>query len=308
MKAFALKFKKYAQLALLHFPIGNRRCDSAACVQSGKSWHRLRPSFDRVRLRGCCLCFPHCFERELRRIVDAMWAEKYQMTSKPRRIPLGLILLSRGSITPPQLRHALDAQTSAASRRIGEWLQTLGFAEEQEVAAALATQWSCPLLRKLPSQYVDRAIPARLLRRFRMLPIYFSTSRRLLHIALAGDVSYPALLAIEEVAGCKTEVCLTTEEELERGFERLEENCDAEEKLFENCAGSEEIVRIIANYIGRVAATEVRVAKCAEVLWVRIMLQPRPVDLLFSPGRLQADETHDAYSQSMQNVEMSMNT
>lgn len=235
-----------------------------------------------VRLRGLRLCFPHCFEGELRRLMDH--AAPTHARPRPRRIPLGLILLSRGSIDASQLQHALDAQTSAACGRIGEWLRRLGFAEEFDVAAALASQWSCPLLRKLPLQDAHCDIPAYLLRSFRMLPVFFSNSKRTLHLAFAGEIPYQTLLAIEEIADYKTEVCVTTETELERGFERLGENVRGKEKSFENCRGAEEVVRIVSSYAARLAATEVRVARCGEFLWARILNESDAMDLFFHSG------------------------
>ncbi len=65
----------------------------------------------------------------------------------PHRVPLGLVLLSRQQLTAEQLRAGLAAQRSAGRGRIGEWLQTLGFASEQQVTSALARQWSCPVWR-----------------------------------------------------------------------------------------------------------------------------------------------------------------
>jgi hypothetical protein len=195
-------------------------------------------------------------------------------------------MLSRGAINHGQLQQALNAQTSAASGRIGFWLQTMGFVDEAEIASALASQWSCPLLKQLPGCGVQCTVPASLLRAFRLVPIYFTQRNRILHLAVAGDIPYQLLLAIEEVAECKTQACVTTETELERGLDRLLENVRSEEKLFENCREPEEVVRVISSYSARVSATEVRLAQVNELFWARVVTAAKAVDLLFCSGRL----------------------
>jgi hypothetical protein len=62
------------------------------------------------------------------------------------RMPLGLILLSRGWISHRELQDALAAQRRAGHGRIGEWLHRLHGVSEVTVAKGLAIQWSCAVL------------------------------------------------------------------------------------------------------------------------------------------------------------------
>ena len=62
------------------------------------------------------------------------------------RMPLGLILLSRGWISHRELQEALAAQRRAQDGRIGEWLHRLHGISEETITKALGIQWNCTVL------------------------------------------------------------------------------------------------------------------------------------------------------------------
>ena len=131
----------------------------------------------------------------------------------PHRVPLGLLLLSRQQVTIAQLRTVLDHQRAAGHGKIGEWLQDFGFVTEQQVVAALARQWSCPVWRadcSPPGSIPLPEIPVLLLESFRMIPVSFVPATLTLHVAFAGGIAYSMLYAIEQMLGCHTEPCLVS--------------------------------------------------------------------------------------------------
>src|SRR5579872_3725147 len=143
------------------------RCGHPSCNLS--AWRRIRSRSGGVMIRGLRYCREECIERAL---LETLRRFRFvaQPTVASHRVPLGLLLLSRQQLTVEQLRAALAAQSHAGRGRIGEWLQALGFASEQQVTAALARQWSCPVLRAdALSPSVRRApqIPRTLLESFR---------------------------------------------------------------------------------------------------------------------------------------------
>lgn len=151
-----------------------------------------------------------------------------------RRIPLGLLLLSRQQITAEQLRWALAAQREADGcvdealpaqrKKIGLWLQELGFTSEQQVTAALARQWSCPLLQAglmAPASRRFPAIPARLLESFQMMPVELVAATRTLLMAFSEGIDYAALYAIEQMLGYRTEPCLVPPSTLRASLQAL---------------------------------------------------------------------------------------
>jgi hypothetical protein len=131
-------------------------CAYSGCINPQSRLKRIYKRQRSVRLRGAQYCRAECLEMAL---IDVLRMRPVPPRDPAaRRIPLGLLLLSRQQITAEQLRWALAAQTEANGcvdeavpterKKIGAWLQELGFATEQQVTAALARQWSCPLLRR----------------------------------------------------------------------------------------------------------------------------------------------------------------
>ena len=130
-----------------------------------------------------------------------------------------------------QLRAALRAQRSAGRGRIGEWLRTLGFVSEQQVTAALARQWSCPVLRtnsfspgnSTLSAHRAPQIPVTLLESFVMIPVEYVETTATLHIAFGEGIDYSVLYAIEQMLGCRTESCMAVPSLVRQNLQSLSE-------------------------------------------------------------------------------------
>lgn len=157
----------------------------------------------------------------------------------------------------------------------------MNFAREQDIAAALAKQWSCPLLKILPSRLAECAIPFHLLQKFRIVPVHFTDPARALHLAFAEDIHYHVLFAIEQMLGSKTEACLTTRRELESALSRLEERRQPIGTFFEGKSEPEEMTRITSSYTAKLDATDVQVVLCGEIFWIRTHGTEHSADLLF---------------------------
>ncbi len=256
-------------------------CASFECSYAATLWRRISSRPALLRIHGGAFCFPDCFERELIRRLKQVAFGSLCKTESSRRVPLGLLMLSRGQLTSKQLRQALELQKSIGTYRIGECLQQLGFARDQDIAAALAMQWSCPLIKAVPAAVSDCAVPFYLLQKFQMVPVHFSGVRRVLHIAFAEKIEYEALFSIEQILGCKTEACLTTPNELAAALERYEEPRRRGEKLFESTSDIEETSRIISSHVSTMCAGEIRVTSCGDLFWARILGRESFEDLLF---------------------------
>jgi hypothetical protein len=192
-------------------------------------------------------------------------------------------LLSRQQLSEQQLRVALERQRATGQGRIGEWLHTLGFVNEEQITAALARQWSCPVLRTIPTLSVDRLprLPARLLEHFVMLPVAYLQATRTLHIAFGEGLDYTVLYAIEQMLNCRTEPCMAAPKAVKQQLQQPQWREDSE-IVFDRIADEEELCRIVRSYALRTAAREVQLASCGPYLWVRLF-RPEPrsaVDLL----------------------------
>jgi hypothetical protein len=281
MKMFTLALKKQFQWLFKSQVKRLRTCSSPECRHDPtirRLW-RLAPT---VQLDGLAVCFPECLERELLRRLQLTSTAPRQEQVNSCRVPLGLLMLSRGELTSEQLHQALDLQKKNGTGRIGEWLQQLGHSCDVSVAAALASQWSCPVIKTIPTRVGSCTIPFYLLKNFCMAPVHFSSDRRMLHMAFADKIEHRALFAIEQMMDCKTEACLTTRGEIEAALVRIEEQTSRAEKLFEGATDPEETTRIISSYVSTLNATEIRLASCGELLWARITGDELCENLLFS--------------------------
>jgi hypothetical protein len=282
MKIFTAILRKQFQELFKRRAKRLRTCSSPDCGYDPSIRQRLWRLTPSVRLHGSVVCFPECLERELlRRLQHASTAPPREQVNSCR-VPLGLLMLSRGELTSEQLHQALELQKKNGTGRIGEWLQQLGHARDVSVAAALASQWSCPVIKTVPAGVGSCTIPFYLLKIFRMVPVHFSNDRRRLHMAFADKIEYRALLAIEQMMDCKTEACLTTRGELEVALGRMEEQTSRAEKFFEGASDPAETTRIISSYVSTLNATEIRLASCGELLWARITGDEFCENLLFS--------------------------
>lgn len=257
------------------------RCQSPDCPATGL-WRRFRRKRQGIRIHGAWHCLDECLERTL---IDILQKTRAASKRPPtHRIPLGLLLLSRQELTASQLQAALAAQRKAGRGRIGEWLQTLGFVNEQQVTAALARQWSCPIWRTRSAALgsdTTADIPVILLLSSFMIPITYVQATATLHLAFGELIDYSVLYAIEQMLGCHTEPCLAAPSLLRANLERLATPRRESEVLFDGLCDVAESARIIRSYSLRVAASEIRMVACGSHLWVRLIRSSRrPMDLL----------------------------
>jgi len=237
-----------------------------------------------VLLAGLRYCANRCLEQA---VFDAFERVQTSLIGKmiPHRVPLGLLLLSREQLTVEQLRTALAAQRSAGHGRLGEWLVSLGFVTEEKITAALARQWSCPVLRS--SQRIVRAsrcpqIPVTLLEHFAIMPVDYVAASSTLHVAFSDGIDHGLLYAIERMTGSRVLACLAQASFVRETLRNLLRQRSEYEVAFEGPADTAECSRIVRSYSVRLSATEVRLAGCGPFVWVRLFRPVRPpMDLLF---------------------------
>jgi hypothetical protein len=255
------------------------------CGHGSDFWRRLRGKPEKILLRGTWYCAESCLEKALSETIQQLQLAARSSTAPPHRIPLGLMLLSRQQVTPERLRIAVEAQRFAGHGKIGEWLQSLGFANEQQITAALARQWACPIRRTLPSElWLSRApkLPVFLLHSSAMIPIEYVESTGTLHMAFGEGVDRNMLYSIEQMLGCRTEACLIVPSLLQQSLHAWFDRRGPHEVVFDRVEDMGECVRIVRSYWLRMAAAEIRLAVCGPCLWIRLLGSAKgPLDLLF---------------------------
>jgi len=227
-------------------------------------------------MAGGWYCRPECLRVALTEILGKERSVSRRNAALPHRVPLGLLLLSRQQLTAEQLRRALGAQRNAGAGRIGEWLERLGFATESQITAALARQWSCPVLRlrleKTLLRYAS-AIPLALLEAFQMIPGEISQLTGTLPIAFCEAVDYRALYAIEQMLGIRTEACFVAASSLQRALATIRENRKSADVVLAGGESADGCACAVASYAEKIMAEELRVVRCGGHVWARLQTQ-----------------------------------
>jgi hypothetical protein len=232
-------------------------------------------------MQGASYCRTECLELALIDVLGRTQPIQQRVAPAAHRVPLGLLLLSRQQLTAAQLRTALEAQREASDgesdrrkrKKIGAWLQELGFATEYQVTAALARQWACPVLRAAPMAMAAGrfpSIPTLLLESFHMMPVELVEATGTLLMAFSEGIDYSVLYAIEQMLGYHTEVCVVGPSALQKSLQTLAARRGASDVVFDRTKDAGECVRIIGSYSAKVKAEEVRVVRCGEHLWIRL--------------------------------------
>lgn len=172
-------------------------------VECRTGWLRLFRSRSFPRFEEKWACSAACMERI---VVDAVRAQIENWEPGPPerslRMPLGLILLSRGWISQRELREALAAQRRAGHGRIGEWLHRLHDISEETVAKGLAVQWSCAVLPSgMPGLKPAPALIPALLRKRYDLAVLRQGPDATLYLAGKYRPEHAAARALEHVLG-----------------------------------------------------------------------------------------------------------
>jgi len=269
----------------------------ADCIHRQGIWRRILRQEPSVLVDGRRYCLERCLGQALE---ETLVRARAGLLPRPvaHRVPLGLLLVARRQLTPEQLRAALEAQRRAGHGRLGDWLLSLGFADEHQITAALARQWSCPVLR-VDSSYPRSArlpqIPFSLFQSFSMVPVDYVEGAQTLHIAFSEGIDYNVLYALEKMLGCHTEACMAVPSVVRAGLRAWAGSRGENELCFGCLTEDPEMVRILRSYCARVSATEIRLAACAGHLWVRLVRLSRPpLDLLFDSGRATNAASPDA--------------
>ena len=173
MGAASLHFEPGLALQSLWRTFRGRDRGRRECIHRQSIWQRALGKDSGVLLEGTRYCLDRCLEPALGEIIVRTGSIR-QNSRAAHRVPLGLLLVSRRQLTPEQLRSALETQHREGHGRLGDWLLSLGFADEQQITAALARQWSCPVLRvhsSYPRSIRIPQIPFTLLESSAMIPV-----------------------------------------------------------------------------------------------------------------------------------------
>jgi hypothetical protein len=261
-----------------------RTCQNPSCRRRyiyQPAWLR---KMEGIRLQGQWHCSPECFEEAARSAFFRLLPGNGEIPRKHHRIPLGLLLLSRGTISDKQLKHALLLQREQGGAKLGKILQEIRAASEQDITEGLAAQWGCPTypLGKA-REYLQCAslLPLTLLEDGHMLPVHYLRLQQTLYIAFVEGVDWTALYAVEQMLHLRTVPCIVSESELCGALESLRPFAGAPTAVFESPNEPLEMARTARSYAWQVGAEEVWATRAGRFLWIRMRTSKGHKDILF---------------------------
>jgi hypothetical protein len=186
------------------------------------------------------------------------------------RIPLGLMMLEQGWITPRQLRAAVEAQKTAKGGRLGSWLVRQQGVSEQLVTRALGLQWSCPVL---PLEFHEVGaltvlIPRLFVDAFGALPLRVAAGR-VFYLGFEDRLDPVLALAVERMTGLRVESGLVEESVFRETHARFLKLDFPAVELIET-ASEAAMTEALAGAIERVRPVESRLVRVHDCFWMRM--------------------------------------
>lgn len=248
----------------------SRWTETCANPECRTGWLRLFRSRAFPRFEKKWVCSATCMERV---IADAVRGqiESWQPAPAERalRMPLGLILLSRGWISHRELQEALAAQGRAQEGRIGEWLHHLHGISEETIAKGLAIQWNCAVLPSgMPGLEPAPALLPAVLRRRYGLALLRQGPDAALYLAGKYRPEHAAARAVEHMLHEPVHAAF-----IEDGMWRLGE-VDASDTELE-IPGHDGVAAYISELIERARPSDARLVRVHDHLWLRLWIGRR---------------------------------
>jgi hypothetical protein len=189
------------------------------------------------------------------------------------RIPLGLLMLEKGWINSQQLRRALNAQTEAGGRRVGEWLIEQGATDEATVSRALAAQWGCPVLPVSERRWQRTSlVPRLLLEKFGVLLVEVP-ERAILYLGFEQNVDTALAFSIEKMTGVRTE-CGIVPTSAFTSASRLSLTAEFPGIQMAEAVSPSAAAQVLAKTIERNQPVQSKLVRSHEWLWLRMFLEP----------------------------------
>lgn len=270
-------------------------CGNSQC-RTG--WLQLFRRRSVPRFEGKWACSARCMEQIVAESVRYQ-IESWQPAAQERalRMPLGLILLSRGWITRQELQEALAAQRSACHGRIGEWLRRLHGIGEETITKALGIQWNCAVLPSgTPAlEFAPSCVPAFLRKRYR-LALLRQRPDASLYLAGRDRAEHAAARALEHMLGEPVQAAFLEDSAWSS------ENMDAVDATELHLPGQDGVVTCIAGLLEQLQPADARLVRIHDHLWLRVWPTGRARrlsatrDLIFSLRQEPADASVVAIS------------
>jgi len=265
------------------------RCANPRCATGWiHLWRNRRvPGFE-----GQWACSPGCMEELVAAAVRREMEGGTVPAPYPHRLPMGLLLVEQGRITPTQLHAALEEQKRAAEQggethRLGEWLLKSGVLSEPALTRALSAQWNCPVfsLEAFQPSDMSAVLPHFLSEVFGALPVR-APAGKLLYLAFAGQVDRSLSYAVERMTGLRVSAGIAQDSEFRAAQNRFLSTEGPSARYLE-AASSWVLVRTITRWMESVHPVDARLTRVHDFYWLRIWHRRREESGVPSPDAIE---------------------
>jgi|GEM_PF-391523 len=249
-------------------------CSNPEC-RSG--WMHLWRSRTTPVFEGGWNCSANCTSARVRAAVRReMDARGSAQENHRHRIPLGLVMLEQGWITPVQLRKAVESQRAAGAGRLGHWLVRQQGVSEPLVTRALGLQWSCPVL---PLEFHDAEaltalVPRLFVDAFGALPLRVAAGK-LLYVGFEDRLDPVLTLAVERMSGLRVESGLVQGSLFRPAHTRMLSAAYPSIELIE-ASTEPAMVHALSKAIERARPAQSQLVRVHDCLWLRMWRRSNP--------------------------------
>ena len=243
-------------------------------------------------------CSVECFIQAAFAFFDRTTSRRVFEFPRSPRLSLGLALLSKGFLTPEQLRWATE-QSQWREESLDATLVASGLATEKQLAIARSAQWGYPVLaQELGGHIVQADIPLPLLHAYSAVPLHFSLAAKRILLGFVYCVEHSLLESVEHVTGCRVEPCFITSADAAEQMVRLTCSPDYHEILVDDVVSAGKMARAVGQLAEDRAAREASFTHCKNHVWVRLAGKRGIADVVFDlknalPEALPAEDDRD---------------
>jgi hypothetical protein len=260
------------------------RCANEGCPNRGKLLAGWRSQYDGIEFGNLPYCSALCAETALGKEIEHLLLSARHENRKAHRIPLGLLLVTRGIVTRKQVDEALSLQRENGTGRIGRWLLETKALTGGQLAASLGVQWGCPVFPlEQHDAYLKCAtmLPLGIIQSEGVLPVHYSPEGNTLYLAFLKRIDHTLLYAIEQMTGYRASPCVAPDRAVVSALERLNQKPRSRETLFDSVRKAREMAATTVNYAAKLQALSIQVTCAANHLWFRFRGRDAWHDLLF---------------------------
>jgi hypothetical protein len=135
-------------------------------------------------------------------------------------IPLGQLLIDRGSIAPEDLERALELQRERRGEKLGKILVDMGYIAQRDLLSALSDQLGLPIaqLTAPPSSPELEALSPRFLRQYCIFPVAIEEGS--LTLAMADPLDFETINAVHKFLRLEINPQLASEQDITDAIDR----------------------------------------------------------------------------------------